>query len=97
MYYCYFFQFSKKAITNPEANTFGWVRAEVLGALINAVFLVALCLSIFIEAIKRMVQPEGIHNPMLVLIVGAAGLVVNLIGMLMFHGEIFHSAPCKVA
>ena len=25
-------------------NTFGWVRAEVLGALVNSVFLVSLCL-----------------------------------------------------
>lgn len=34
-------------------NTFGWARAEVLGALVNAVFLVALCFSITVEAIKR--------------------------------------------
>ena len=34
-------------------NTFGWARAEVLGALVNAVFLVALCFSITIEAFKR--------------------------------------------
>lgn len=25
-------------------NTFGWVRAEILGALVNSVFLVSLCL-----------------------------------------------------
>lgn len=37
-------------------NTFGWARAEVLGALVNAVFLVALCFSITIEAIKRYVS-----------------------------------------
>lgn len=34
-------------------NTFGWARAEVLGALVNAVFLVALCFSITVEACKR--------------------------------------------
>ena len=33
-------------------NTFGWARAEVLGALVNAVFLVALCFSITVEALK---------------------------------------------
>ena len=32
--------------------TFGWARAEVLGALVNAVFLVALCFSILVEALK---------------------------------------------
>lgn len=34
-------------------NTFGWARAEVLGALVNAVFLVALCFSIIVESVKR--------------------------------------------
>lgn len=44
-------------------NTFGWARAEVLGALVNAVFLVALCFSITIEAIKR--YGIGLHDPAL--------------------------------
>ena len=65
--------------------TFGWVRAEVLGALVNAVFLVALCFSIFVEALKRIVIPEGISNPRMVLIVGGVGLFVNLIGLFLFH------------
>ena len=57
----------------------------MLGALVNAVFLVALCFSIFIEALKRLVILEEIENPMLVLIVGVIGLVVNLFGMFLFH------------
>ena len=68
-----------------EVYTYGYARAEVLGALVNAVFLVALCFSIFIEAMKRLVILEEIENPMLVLIVGAVGLVVNLFGMFLFH------------
>uniref|UniRef100_A0A7M5XC63 Cation efflux protein transmembrane domain-containing protein n=1 Tax=Clytia hemisphaerica TaxID=252671 RepID=A0A7M5XC63_9CNID len=68
-----------------EVYTYGYARAEVLGALVNAVFLVALCFSIFIEALKRLVILEEIENPVLVLIVGAIGLVVNLFGMLLFH------------
>jgi len=39
-------------------NTFGWARAEVLGALVNAVFLVALCFSITVESLKRFYEPE---------------------------------------
>ncbi|XP_022918613.1 uncharacterized protein [Onthophagus taurus] len=66
-------------------NTFGWARAEVLGALVNAVFLVALCFSITVEACKRFIEREPIHNPQLLLIVGGAGLVVNLIGLALFH------------
>ena len=41
-----------------KRNTFGWVRMEVLGALINAVFLIALCFSIIVEALTRLVKPE---------------------------------------
>ncbi|XP_026468570.1 zinc transporter 1 [Ctenocephalides felis] len=66
-------------------NTFGWARAEVLGALINAVFLVALCFSITVEACKRFIEIEPIHEPKLLVIVGAIGLLVNVIGLLLFH------------
>ena len=47
----------------PFQNTFGWARAEVLGALVNAVFLVALCFSITVESLKRFYDPEDIHDP----------------------------------
>ena len=36
-----------------STNTFGWARAEVVGALINACFLFALCFSISVQAIKN--------------------------------------------
>ena len=65
--------------------TYGYARAEVLGALVNAVFLVALCFSILIEALKRLVILEEIESPLLVFCVGAAGLVVNIFGMFLFH------------
>lgn len=70
-------------------NTFGWARAEVLGALINAVFLLALCFSILIEALKRIIDPENLHNPMLILTVGVVGLIINLIGLFILHGKYF--------
>ncbi|XP_076312002.1 uncharacterized protein LOC143225825 isoform X1 [Tachypleus tridentatus] len=66
-------------------NTFGWARAEVLGALVNSIFLMALCFSIFVEALKRFFEPEEIHNPVLILYVGGAGLLVNVIGLFLFH------------
>ena len=68
-----------------ERNTFGWQRAEVLGALVNAVFLIALCFSILVESLKRIVETEDINNPILVLIVGVVGLLVNVIGLVLFH------------
>lgn len=65
--------------------TYGWQRAEILGALINAVFLIALCFTIVIEAIQRFFQPEEIKNPKLVLVVGIAGLISNGVGLVLFH------------
>ncbi|KAL9576436.1 MAG: hypothetical protein Q9212_007099, partial [Teloschistes hypoglaucus] len=62
-----------------------WQRAETLGALVNGVFLVALCLSIFLEAIQRFVEPQKVLNPWLVLRVGSFGLLSNILGLLLFH------------
>lgn len=79
-------RYSKKS-RKTARNTFGWQRAEVLGALINAVFLIALCFTILVEGLKRMVVVEEITNAWLVLIVGGVGLAVNLVGLCMFHGH----------
>ncbi|KAH3665625.1 hypothetical protein OGAPHI_003813 [Ogataea philodendri] len=65
--------------------TYGWQRAEILGALINAVFLLALCFTIFIEAVQRFISPQNITNPQLILIVGTCGLVSNIAGLFLFH------------
>merc|ERR1711962_1417885 len=77
-------KFSKVG-SQTGSYTFGWARAEVLGALVNAVFLVALCFSILVEALKRLVIPEELTNPKLVLITGGVGLVINVIGLFLFH------------
>lgn len=66
-------------------NTFGWARAEVLGALVNAVFLVALCFSISVESIKRFIDIEVVHQPGNVLIVGFIGLLVNVVGLILLY------------
>lgn len=68
-----------------SSATYGYVRAEVVGALSNAVFLTALCFTIFVEAVLRLARPERIDDPELVLIVGALGLAVNVVGLLIFQ------------
>ncbi|KAK9474502.1 cation efflux protein [Dipodascopsis tothii] len=65
--------------------SYGWQRAEILGALVNGVFLLALCLTIFLEALQRFVEPQEITNPQLILFVGCMGLLSNLVGLLLFH------------
>lgn len=70
--------------------TYGWQRAETLGALVNGVFLVALCVTIFLEAIQRFVEKPNVTNPKLVLIVGCLGLASNIVGLVLFH-DVGHS------
>lgn len=65
--------------------SYGWHRAEILAALINGVFLLALCFSIFLEAIVRFFDTPDISNPKLVVIVGVCGLASNMVGLLLFH------------
>lgn len=79
----------KKVASVTEFNpkySYGWQRAEILGALINGVFLIALCFTILIESIERFVSPQEITNPLMVLITGGAGLVANIVGLFLFHG-----------
>uniref|UniRef100_A0A452IAT0 Uncharacterized protein n=1 Tax=Gopherus agassizii TaxID=38772 RepID=A0A452IAT0_9SAUR len=75
---------SRRARRSPGA-TYGYGRAEAVGALSNAVFLTALCFTILVEALLRLARPERIDGPELVLIVGALGLAVNLVGLLVFQ------------
>lgn len=45
----------------------------------------ALCLSIFLEAIQRFFEPQEVGTPKLVLAVGSAGLASNILGLFLFH------------
>jgi solute carrier family 30 (zinc transporter), member 1 len=69
--------------------TYGFQRAELLGALANGIFLLALCFTIAVDAISRLINPEAVNNPRLVVIVGLVGLMINVIGMFLFtdHGH----------
>ncbi|KAI1761805.1 cation efflux protein [Hypoxylon sp. FL1150] len=75
----------KKETTNKFS--YGWVRAEILGAAFNAVFLIALCISIILDAITRFFEPQEVSNPVLILIVGGCGLASNLVGFLVLGGH----------
>ncbi|KAI1259499.1 cation efflux protein [Xylariaceae sp. FL1019] len=76
---------AKRATT--DRFSYGWVRAEILGAFFNAVFLIALCISIILEAVTRFFEPQEVSNPVLILIVGCCGLASNLVGFLVLGGH----------
>ena len=60
-----------------QRRTFGFLRAEVLGAMVNAASLFLIAGLIVREAAARISQPQPVTGP-LVLFVAAAGLLANL-------------------
>jgi cobalt-zinc-cadmium efflux system protein len=68
----------------PSATkTYGYHRAGVLAALINAVSLVVVSFAIFYEAFRRLRSPEDVHGGVM-MVVAAVGVVMNgmIAGML---------------
>lgn len=66
------------SITRHRKSTFGFLRADVVGAFGNSIFAVALMFSILIEAIKRYIDPQKTEQPLLVLSAGIIGLFLNV-------------------
>ncbi|XP_066034337.1 calcium/manganese antiporter SLC30A10 isoform X2 [Chamaea fasciata] len=77
-----------------KASTFGFSRADVLGAFGNSVFATALMFSIFVEAIKRFINPQKTERALLVLIIGVSGLGFNVLNYVIFMECCYcHTAP----
>ena len=69
-----------------STKTYGYHRAGVLAALVNAVSLVAVSGFIFYEAFKRLQNPEPVHAGLMIW-VAAAGVVMNgVIALLLYRG-----------
>ena len=68
-----------------DANrTYGWYRVEILAALANGATLLAVTGWIVLEALQRLRTPQPVE-PDLMLAVASAGLVANLVGMVLLH------------
>ena len=66
-------------------KTYGYLRAEILSALLNAVVLLVLTIYILFEAYERFANPPDVLSwPML--IVAVIGLAVNLVSMRLLSG-----------
>ena len=70
----------------PSATkTYGYHRAGVLAALVNAASLVAVSFFIFYEAFRRLQNPEQVHAGVMIC-VAAAGVVMNgVIALLLYR------------
>lgn len=64
-----------------ESKTYGYQRAGVLAAFVNAMTLVALSIWIFYESYLRLLEPQAVHESTMIW-VASLGLLVN--GAIMF-------------
>ncbi|KAM6217645.1 calcium/manganese antiporter SLC30A10 isoform 3-T3 [Rhynchocyon petersi] len=71
-------------ITQHKKSTFGFIRADVVGAFGNTIFAVALMFSILVEAVKRFINPQKTEKPLLVLSAGIIGLFFNILNYIIF-------------
>lgn len=70
-----------------NARTYGYARAGVLAAFVNALTLIAVAGFIFYEALERLESPAGVQ-PRPMIIVAAIGVVMNgLIALALWRSE----------
>lgn len=80
-------------VRQHRKSTYGFLRADVLGAFGNSVFAVALMFSILVEAIKRYISPQKTEEPLLVLSAGVIGLFFNVLNYVIFLECCYCSGP----
>lgn len=69
--------------TRPASarRTYGYHRAEILAALVNAVVLLGLCVFLAVEGIQRLREPAEVEGPTL-LVFAVIGLVANGVALM---------------
>lgn len=66
-------------------RTYGWGRVEVLVAGLNALTLIAITVWVTVEAVQRLFEPAEVPG-MPLLVIGALGLVGNLLALWVLSG-----------
>jgi cobalt-zinc-cadmium efflux system protein len=79
-----------------ETKTYGYMRWEILAALVNGAALFGIALWVVIEAVRRLQSPEPVQSGVL-MVVAAGGLVVNLVALRVLHGAHQHSLNTRGA
>ena len=62
--------------------TFGYKRAEILGAFFNATFLCTIAFFISTEILSKFISPEGITEPDAVLWTSVVGIILIIVGLI---------------
>ncbi|MTV81860.1 cation diffusion facilitator family transporter [Secundilactobacillus folii] len=77
-----------------ERNTFGYGRAQILAAMLNALLLIVLSVFLVVEAAKRLSHPETINGE-LMMVVAVIGLAANLASAILMHRGAKHNMNMK--
>lgn len=67
-------------------RTFGYHRAEILAALINAVVLLGVCGYLSVAGVRRLIDPVDVDAPQM-LVFAVVGLVANLVAIAMLSSR----------
>jgi len=78
-----------------DAHTYGYHRFETIGALANAVLLIAASAVVLVESISRLMAPSEVDAPV-VLVVATVGFLVNSTSALIVHGAERRTEATKV-
>ena len=70
--------------------SYGYHRAEILGALTSIVMIWVLIFWLLIEAVDRCINPEEIDGPIM-LLTAIVGLICNIINIFTLHSHGFES------
>jgi cobalt-zinc-cadmium efflux system protein len=79
-----------------ERKTYGYLRWEILAALVNGTTLLLISAWIVWEAVARLHSPQPVHGG-LMLYVSLVGLAVNLVAARMLHSSSDHSLNSRGA
>src|SRR5271155_530531 len=70
-----------------STKTYGYHRAGVLAALVNAISLVAVSFFIFYEAFSRLQHPEHVQAAVMMWVAGAGVLMNGVIALLLYRSS----------
>lgn len=81
---------------NTEKHTFGFKRAEILAALINAAVLVAISIYLFYASAVRLIHPQSVEGGLMT-IIASISLIANVVGTLLLKKDSGSSLNIKSA
>ena len=79
-----------------DRKTYGYLRWEIIAALINGAALIGIAVWVVVEAFHRLGQPHPVEAGLL-MVVAAAGLAVNAVALWLLHGSHQHSVNTRGA